>query len=58
MPVWWGKVNCKDRLVLNYSKFHKSNHLLPVIVSNPSSWYSFSLDVHFMVPVIAKAALY
>ena len=58
MPVWSGKVNFKDRLVLDYSKFYKSNHLLLIIVSNPSCWYSFSLDVPFMVPVIAKAALY
>ena len=55
-----GKVNCKDKLVLDYSKFYKNNKVFETtfIVSSPSSCYSFSLDVPLMVPVIAKAALY
>ena len=65
MPIWWGKVSCKDDLVLDYSKFYKNNfekslrnHLLSFIVSSPSCWYSFFLDAPIMVPAIAKAALY
>ena len=58
-----GKVNCKDKLVIDYSKFLKKqqnlwNHLFSFIVSNPVSLNSFALDVPLMVSVIAKAALY
>ena len=62
MSAWWWKVNCKDSLVFDYSKFYKNNslpnHLFSFIVLNPSPWHSFSLDIPLMVPIIAKAALY